>query len=647
MNLFTHRIAPLVLAVFCMTCNNRNENIKDYPIQPVPAGDVTLSDNFWKPRMDINSRVTVPFGFEMCESTGRIDNFRIAGGLKEGEYKTVFPFDDSDVFKIIEGASYILEQEYDPSLDNYLDSLIHYIGTAQEADGYLYTWRTIDPSKPGADWWGGPERWSNIRDAHELYNAGHLYEAATAHFLATGKRSLLEIALKNAELIAGTFGPGRRIDPPGHEEIEIGLVKLYRVTGNRQHLELARFFVDQRGRNAGRETWGEYYQDHLPVRDQRTAVGHAVRAGYLYTAMADLSALTGDQSYLTSLDNIWNDIVSTKLYITGGLGASRSGEAFGAGYELPNAEAYAETCAAIASVFWNHRMFLLEGDGKYYDVMERALYNGLLSGVSLSGDRFFYPNPLFSDGNTAFNYGTATRQEWFPCACCPSNISRFMPSIPGYFYSTKNDTLFVNLYASGKAEALNGHLDLQIKQVTDYPWAGKISINVASRKSGKYLVALRIPGWAVNQPVPSDLYTFTDMAENPPEISLNGERLPFKPHRGYVFIELRGKKEQTIDLFLPLKIMKVRSHPELKANGGRIALQFGPLVYCFEEADNGPDIERIRIRQNSSLKTTQSQNFKGITEIRISVGDSVFTAIPYHLWSNRGENEMAVWIREE
>jgi uncharacterized protein len=646
MNFFIRIIAPLILAVLFLACNSAEKNVNEYPIQPVPAGKVILSDNFWKPRMDVNRRVTVPIGFEMCESTGRIDNFRIAGGLKQGEFRSAFPFDDSDLYKIIEGASYVLEQEYDRELDNYLDSLIMYIGAAQEEDGYLQTWRTIDPTKPGGDWWGGKERWSNIRDGHELYNMGHLYEAAAAHYTATGKRSLLDIALKNADLIVKTFGYSMPV-VPGHEEIEIGLMKLFRLTGYRQYLDLARLFVDWRGRTDLRETWGEYYQDHLPVLEQRNAVGHAVRAGYLYTAMADLSVLTGERSYLSALDNIWDDVVHTKLYITGGVGASRSGEAFGAPYVLPNAEAYAETCAAIAGVFWNHRMFLHKGEGKYFDVLERALYNGLLSGVSLSGDGFFYPNPLFSDGHTAFNYGAATRQEWFPCACCPSNISRFMPSVPAYFYGTRKDTLYVNLYASGKADIRTSRLDLDIEQVTEYPWGGNVVLNISPNQADWFIVALRIPGWAINQPFPSDLYKSIYPAKRKPEILVNGEKMQFKTEKGYVFIGLQGRKMQNLVLDLPMEILKISAHPELKADSGRIALQRGPLVYCFEEADNGSNIDRIRVNRDTGLQAVESKNFDGVTEIQCSTGDSVFTAIPYFLWSNRGENEMIVWIRED
>jgi DUF1680 family protein len=522
--------------------------------------------------------------------------------------------------------------------------LIVYIALAQTEDGYLQTWRIIDPDKPGADWWGNAERWSAIRHGHELYNVGHLYEAAVAHFKATGKKTLLEVALKNADLVATTFGTGKKIAVPGHEEIEIGLVKLYRVTGIRKYLDLARFFVDQRGVDKGRELLGEYHQDHIPVREQRTAVGHAVRAGYLYSAMADIAAFTGDSSYIPALDSIWKDMVFRKIYITGGIGASRSGEAFGNPYELPNSTAYAETCASIANVLWNHRMFLLKGEGKYYDILERTLYNGLLSGVSQSGDRFFYPNPLSSDGHTAFNYGSATRQEWFPCACCPSNISRFMPEIPGYIYAFKTDTIFINLYIANTADILFGNRHLRMELKTDYPWEGKISLKLDPEKSKKFVLALRIPGWSVNHLIPGDLYAIQNPSGKVPVLSINKSTIPIEIENGFVYLNRSWKPTDQIDLTLPMDILKVKSHPNLETNAGKIALQRGPLVYCWEEVDNCKNLDRILVKADSRLKLANNGDFGKIKGIQSFSKDATFQAIPYFLWSNRGANEMAVWI---
>ncbi len=372
-----YRLLIIFVCIISFSCTRKNQ-FHDYPIKEVNFKEVQLTDNFWEPRIITNRDVTIPYGFKMCEQTGRVDNFMIAAGMKKGQFCSQYPFDDSDVYKIIEGASYSLEKEYNKELDQYLDSLIFKISKAQEKDGYLETWRTINPDKPLAQWWGSAPRWSNLATGHELYNLGHLYEAAVAHYQATGKRTLWDVALKSANLICNVFGPGKKIGVPGHEEVEIGLMKLYRLTRKPKYLNLAKFFIDERGDSTKRKIWGEYQQDQMPVRDQREAVGHAVRAGYLYSAMTEMTALTGDTTMMPALNAIWNDVTDHKLYITGGVGARSEGEAFGNAYELPNRTAYAETCAAIAMVLWNHRMFLLTGDSKYYDFLERTLYNGLI-----------------------------------------------------------------------------------------------------------------------------------------------------------------------------------------------------------------------------------------------------------------------------
>ncbi|MBM4081180.1 MAG: glycoside hydrolase family 127 protein, partial [Planctomycetes bacterium] len=404
---------------------------RDYPIQPVPFTAVRVRDEFWQPRMETNRAVTVWYDLKKCEETGRIDNFAKAAGLMKGEFRGI-PFDDSDVYKVIEGAAYSLALQPDPKLDKYLDEIIAKIAAAQEPDGYLYTARRLFPAEkmPAMS---GRERWSNLASSHELYNVGHLYEAAVAHFLATGKRSLLDVALRNADFICQTFGPGadQRKDPPGHQEIEMGLVKLYRVTAERKYLDQAKFFLDQRGRPEGHKLRGAGQQDHKPVVEQDEAVGHSVRACYMYSGMADVAALTGDAAYLRAIDRLWENVVGKKLYLTGGVGARPKGEAFGDAHELPNSTAYTETCAAIANALWNHRMFLLHGHAQYLDVLERIIYNGFLAGVALSGDQFFYPNPLEADGKRRFNHGGATRQPWFGCACCPVNVVRFIPSLAG------------------------------------------------------------------------------------------------------------------------------------------------------------------------------------------------------------------------
>ena len=486
---------------------------KDYPIKPVSFTDVNLTDNFWKPKLEINRDVTIPLAFQKSEETGRLKNFLIAAGLDTGKFCTQYPFDDSDIYKNIEAASYVLQITPDPELDAYLDTLINYIGLAQEDDGYLFTNRTIDSVNTHE--WVGPERWMKTEYlSHELYNLGHLYEAATAHYLATGKKSLLNIALKSAELIDKEFGWGKLEIVPGHQIIEMGLVKLYRITGEEKYLKLAQFFIDRRGKGENKG-YGDYAQMHKPFVEQDSAFGHAVRAEYMYSGATDIAALTGNKEFVTALDKIWEDIVYRKLYITGGTGAAGGHEGFGLPYELPNQKAYCETCASIANVFWNYRMFLLKGEAKYYDVLERILYNGLISGVSLSGDRFFYPNPLAADG-------TYERKEWFGCACCPVNVTRTLPAVPGYVYAVNNNGIYVNLFIGNYATIDYKGDKISIEQYTQYPWEGKVEIVVNPEQSSRFDLLVRIPGWATEQPVPGDLYSYASHMDLPLKLFVNG-----------------------------------------------------------------------------------------------------------------------------
>ncbi|MHC4638898.1 MAG: glycoside hydrolase family 127 protein, partial [Planctomycetota bacterium] len=433
------RKAVVSIFLFVLVCGVlcAGEVAKDYPIRPVPFTDFKASDGFWKARMETNRKVSIPYAFKQIEKLGIFDNFAIAGGSKQGRYQGGAQYHDSELFKVIEGAAYTLRLARDKELEKFLLQTADLIEKAQEDDGYLYTWRTVDPC--GVDVRRcGKRRWSNLDFGHELYNMGHFYEAAIAYYQATGNRKLLDAALKNAELIDNVFGPGRLMSPPGHSEIEIGLGKLYRFTGNEKYLELAKFFLDVRGKSlGGRKLYGDKRQDHKPVLEQDEAVGHAVRAGYMYSGMADVAAMTGDNSYVEAIDRIWENVVSKKMSLTGGVGPKHKGEAYGENYELPNKTAYNETCAAIALVMWNHRMFLLHGEGKYIDVLERTLYNGLISGVSLDGDKFFYCNPLESDGKWKFNKGWASRFPWSRSMCCPTNMVRFLPSLPGYIYASK------------------------------------------------------------------------------------------------------------------------------------------------------------------------------------------------------------------
>ncbi len=628
---------------------------KDYPIKPVLFTEVQVKDEFWQSRMETNRRVTIPFAFKKSEETGRIDNFAKAGGLIPGAFEGR-RYNDSDVFKIMEGAAYSLTIHPDPELEKYMDDLIVKIAAAQEEDGYLFTTRTIEPDNPAPG--SGEKRWSNLASSHELYNVGHMYEAAVAYYLATGKRNFLDVALKNADVIAREFGPGKRQDFPGHQEIEIGLVKLFRLTGDEKYLSLAKFFLDVRGPGKFGKKFADdsdfsiynqdwYYQAHIPVVLQTEAVGHAVRATYMYSGMADVAALTGDKDYIKAIDQIWENVVSKKLYVTGGIGSRHEGEAFGANYELPNATAYNETCAAIGNVFWNYRLFLLHGDAKYIDVLERTLYNGLISGLSLSGDLFFYPNPLESNGKYTFNQGEATRKPWFDCACCPGNLARLLPSIPGYVYAHKKSVLYINLFVEGEGRVDLKNTSVKVSQKTDYPWDGHIHINIDPETEREFEVLVRIPGWARNEPVPSDLYAFSNPQENKVVLRVNSETWPLDLDKGFAKIHRKWQGGDTIELDLPMPVRRVVAHHSVEDNQAKVALQRGPLVYCFEGIDNGGHILNRSLPDDMDFAAKFQPDFLGgIVVIQDSApdGSAHLTAIPYYAWSHRGVGEMSVWL---
>lgn len=642
------------------SCNDnadRTNGSQGYPISEVPFTSVHVEDHFWSPRFHTHKEVTIPSAFQKCEETGRIDNFKVAGGLQEGVYRGVFPFDDSDVYKIIEGASYLLLIEPDAELEEYIDSIISYIAAAQEPDGYLHTWRTIDPTQPPTTWSGNEQRWSDIGGGHELYNMGHFYEGAVAHYRATGKRTMLDVAIKNADLIAETFGPGKIETAPGHQEIEIGLVKLYNVTGEKKYLDLARFFLDMRGREDIRGSlYGPYSQDHLPVTEQDEAVGHAVRAGYMYTAMADIASLQGDTAYIEALERIWNNVVNKKIYLTGGIGARHAGESFGDNYELPNFTAYNETCAAISNIYWNYRMFLLTGEAKYMDVLERTLYNGMLAGISLSGDHYFYPNPLASDGETPFNMGSCTRSEWFDCSCCPSNNARFLPSVPGYIYAVKDDALFVNLFIGNEAEMVVDGKKLTVRQETEYPWKNVVNITLEPRKSSSFTLLIRVPGWTRNEVLPGDLYHYLDQADGSVIIRVNGEETGYVTDQGYAVLEREWKKGDQVEVQFPMEVRRVAASEKVEADLGKTAIEVGPVVYCAEEADQSFDIFDVAGIPEDVVFTREfnAQLLGGVPVVRTMVpvqadpGAAATMAelslVPYHLWSNRGAGKMTVWF---
>jgi hypothetical protein len=622
-----------------------------YRIANVPFTAVRIADQFWSPRIETNRTVTIPYDFQKSEETGRIANFAKAGGLLAGAHEGIF-FNDSDVFKIIEGAAYSLMLYPDPELDAYLDGVIAQIAAAQEPDGYLYTARTIAERNGTVDQLPdnreGKRRYANLAVSHELYNIGHMYEAAVAHYQATGKRTLLEVAIRSADHVDRTFGPDRLRDVPGHQEIEIGLVKLYHVTGDVRYLHLAKFFLDERGRADGHKLYGLYAQDHLPVVEQREAVGHAVRAGYMYASMADVAALTGDQRYIDAIDAIWEDVVGRKLYLTGGIGARHEGEAFGDAYELPNHTAYNETCAAIANIYWNQRLFQLHGHAKYLDVLERSLYNGVLPGVDFSGNRFFYVNPLAFDGEFRFNRDDSlVRMPWFGCSCCPTNVVRLFPALGGYLYAQGAQNLYVNLFAGSTANLQVGTTPFTLTQQTTYPWTGEVTLHVDPAEATHFTLWLRIPGWAQRQPVPSDLYHYLDIAEaEMVKITVNREPLPVQITQGYVPIERTWQRGDVVALTLPMLVRRVVTGDAVVENRGRVAVERGPLLYCLEGVDNDGGALNHTLHDDATFEVVWRPDLlNGVNLLHAKQGDEALTFVPYYAWAHRGIGEMAVWLR--
>jgi DUF1680 family protein len=640
--------------------NCRRERAKDYAVRPVEFTKVKITDRFWLPRIETNQKVTIPFAMSQNEETGRVDNFAIAGGLKKGEYRGE-RYNDTDVYKVMEGAAATLATHPDPELEKSFDDLIDVIAAAQEEDGYLFTPRTASPAKPVMGI--GEERWSNLAVSHELYNAGHMYEAAVAHYKATGKRNFLDVALKNADLLVRTFGPDKLRATSGHQEVEIGLVKLYRVTGNEDYLSLAKYFLDQRGKDLKLKIYPQGHrfsiyndpvqiQAHKPVLEQEEAVGHAVRAMYMYAAMADVAALTGSSDYIRAIDRLWENVVTKKMALTGGLGARHDRERFGENYEIPNLTAYNETCAAVGSVLWNHRLFLLHQDAKYIDVLERTLYNAVIVGVSLEGDTFFYPNPLASDGKFRFNKGAACRQPWFGTACCPGNICRFIPSFPGYVYAATDDGIYVNLFVGSEAVVNLKESTVSLKQETRYPWEGKIRITVDPSQQAEFTLFVRIPEWSMNRPVPGDLYRYAGTTEESPALSVNDDEVVIDVVKGYARLRRLWKEGDVIELDLPMPVRRVLSHPLVEEDAGKVALERGPLVYCAEGIDHGGRALDIVLPDDAVLYAEENPELlHGITIVkgtaRLDGEELELTAIPYYAWSHRGVGEMAVWLNRK
>ena len=644
-----------------------------YPITPVPFTSVKVCNNsFWGQRLETSRKVTIPLAFSKCESTGRYKNFERAAHPSDSYDVTKlmpFSFDDTDPYKTIEGASYILQTYPDNRLKAYIDSVLNIIAGAQEADGYLYTARTQNPKHPHK--WAGATRWSKEENlSHELYNLGHMVEGAVAHWQATGSRKFLDIAIRYADCVVKEVGAGagQACVVPGHQIAEMALCRLYLATGNRKYLDEAKFFLDYRGKT---EIKQEYSQSHLPVLQQSEAKGHAVRAAYMYAGMADVAALTGDTAYINAIDRIWQNIVGKKLYITGGIGATNRGEAFGQNYELPNMSAYCETCAAIGNVYVNYRLFLLHGESKYFDVLERTLYNGLISGVSLDGGSFFYPNPLESEGQHM-------RRAWFGCACCPSNISRFLPSLPGYVYAVRGDNVYVNLFLANSAKLNVGGRKVQLSQSTDYPWNGDVAITITENKAGRFSLKMRLPGWLKGQPVPSDLYAYTDSIHPQYSLTVNGNRMEVEATSdGYLTVSRKWKKGDVVRLHLDMPVRTVKANENVEADRGCISVERGPLVYCAEWADNKTaDIKSVLLNQTAHFTEgkqtygafidpkyrdvlnfykqqtmvslqTPVQTLAYDKEGKLCTTDATLTLIPYFAWAHRGKGNMRVWLPQD
>jgi len=620
-----------------------------YPITPVPFTAVKVTDAFWGQRLKASREVTIPLAFSKCEETGRYQNFVKAAHPSESYKVEGFSFDDTDVYKTIEGASYSMQTFPNKKLDKYIDSVLTIVAKAQEPDGYLYTGRTMNPKHPHA--WSGTKRWEKEEDlSHELYDLGHMLEGAIAHYQATGKRNFLDIAIKYADCATRAIGekPGQITVVSGHQIAEMALCKLYVLTGEKRYLDLAKFLLDKRGYT---DRKNEYSQSHIPVVKQDEAVGHAVRAAYMYTGMADVAALTGDTGYIHAIDRIWDNIVNKKLYITGGIGATGNGEAFGKNYELPNMSAYCETCAAIGNVYMNYRLFLLHGDAKYFDVLERSLYNGLISGVSLDGGGFFYPNPLES-------IGQHQRQPWFGCACCPSNIARFIPSVPGYIYAVHNADVYVNLFMANHSSLNVNGKAVALTQSTNYPWSGDVNLEISPKGKQDFTLKIRVPGWVQGDVAPGNLYSYTDKKTLAYTVKVNGKVVTSTIEKGYFSINRTWKKGDKVEVHFDMEPRTVKAHPAVEADRGKIAIERGPVVYCAEWPDNDFNIFSIILNKKPVFSVqskpellygintiqTDAQSLSYDAQGRLVAKDVKLTLIPYYAWAHRGSGDMAVWL---
>ena len=602
------RIVYLLLSIGLFSSCAQQDISFTRKMEPVNFSQVTITDRFWKPRLETHAATTLGVCIEQCElATNRVRNFAIAAKVIPGEFEGLV-YDDSDLYKMIEGVSYSLTNHSNPALEAKIDTIVDYISKAQMEDGYLMTYYILGDMN---------QRWTDM-DKHEMYCCGHLIEAAIAYDDATGKRKLLDVAIRFANHLIDTFGPNKRVWVPGHQEIELALVNLYYKTHDSRYLDFSKWLLAQRGHGAG--TWDspDYHQDLLPVKEQRTISGHAVRAMYMFTAMADVAAATNDREYMVALDSLWHDVVDRNMYLTGGIGSSRENEGFTEDYDLPNDKAYCETCASVGMVLWNNRMNLLSGDAKYADVLERSMYNGALAGISLSGDKFFYVNPLETDG-------THHRKVWYRTACCPSQISRFLPSIGNYLYAKSDKNIWVNLYIGSTARINYQQDTIEIRQVTDYPWDGNVRFEIKTEKSFQSGIKFRIPEWCKQY-----------------SLSCNGQPQLVKKELGYVTLERDWKDGDVVEMNLDMEVEVVEADPRVKENVGKRAIQRGPLVYCLEQVDN-PIIEKAFITSEMSFTTARNTDL-GVVEIVGTTTDETLNFIPYYAWDNREPGKMKVWV---
>ena len=644
----TYSKKTIIWVLLGFTSNSLFAQNKLQQYQNINFSKVQITDDFWKPKLEKVSMVTIPVCIDQTEvKTPRIKNFEIAAGKRKGKFQGIF-YDDSDVFKALEAMAYSIKNHPDVAMEKKADDWIDLIAASQLADGYINTYYSLQfPEK----------RWTDM-SMHEDYNGGHLIEAAVAYYDATGKRKLLDVAIRFANHFNSLFGPGKRDWVTGHQELELALVKLYKTTNEKKYLQLADWLLSERGHQKAKGyTWTDwkdtaYAQDIKPVKEQKEITGHAVRAMYMYTGAADVAALTGDQGYLSAMKNVWEDVVYRNMYITGGIGSSGGNEGFSIDYDLPNENAYCETCASVGMVLWNQRMGMLTGESKYVDVLEKSLYNGALDGISLAGDKFFYGNVLSSSGKQS-------RRDWFGTACCPANIARLIESLGNYIYGYNQNSIWVNLFVGSNTVVNVNNTMVPVSMKTNYPWDGLLEMNISPKEKVKFGLRVRIPGWFTGEAVPGGLYSFQQLGESKILVNLNGKPIQYAVENGYMLIEREWHSGDKITVNLPMDIKRVSSRAEVKANVERVAIQRGPIIYCVEGIDNDGRSMNIVLPKNATFhevsqtilteKVVAIQTEATVLKVsedgsEISTQKKIISAVPYYIWNNRGPGQMLVWL---